>query len=69
MGLKPFTKFEQLNADPEVIKILAKHYQSMDDVELLVGCLASQKDDEYGWGPPSKLHHFVSVFLLFRCQH
>jgi len=43
--LPPFAKFEELNSDPDIVAILRKHYEIIDNVDLYVGLMVEGKPD------------------------
>jgi hypothetical protein len=51
MGLRPLSCFEQLTDDPDALSSLKQVYESIDDVDLLIGNLAeSQRPTGFGFG-------------------
>jgi tetratricopeptide (TPR) repeat protein len=51
MGLKPITCFEQLTDDPEALRALKQVYESIEDIDLLIGNLAeSHRPTGFGFG-------------------
>lgn len=60
LGLKPIRTFEDLTSDPAVLAALKRIYQSVEDVDLLVGNRAeASRPDHFGFG--ETLFH---VFIL-----
>lgn len=63
MGKNPMKEYTDITGTDaygkKVAGILEKYYGkgNVNDVELLVGCVASKPDLVYGWGPPSVLHN------------
>jgi hypothetical protein len=55
----PYKSFEDMCGDPEVAKVVAKFYPSIEDVELAVGCQV-EKTSYGGWCLPDT----VSIAIL-----
>jgi hypothetical protein len=59
-GLKPLERFEELTVDIEAVKALRQVYDSVDDVDLLIGNLAeSHRPKGFGFGET-----LFEVFIL-----
>lgn len=59
IGLKPVRTFEDLTSDPETLKDLKAVYKNVDQIDLLVGCLAEPLPKGFGFGETA-----FQIFLL-----
>ena len=49
-GLKPYTRFEDLNDDPEIVSQLKQLYNNVDEIEYMVGIFAEKHKPNYMFG-------------------